>query len=561
LKKSIFGIILIGMTLAIGFAVFASPIASTDQSSLAMNLPMAPSSPKFAHPKIEPELYKAIHPEIDALRLASLAAIGVYRGNDSAGADMQIIVETEAGLSSAIFAYPEVSVIRASIQSLGGDYETSFQNHVQARIPTSSIEALATNPLVRFIRLPLRPTPLYVSEGVAKTGANVWHSLTPYRMSATKPKIAVLDLGFKGYGALLGSELPASVTTRSFRADGDISANQIHGAACAEIVYDMCPNVDLYLVNFSTDVEQHNAVTWLINQGVKVISYSVGWWNAGDGKGTGPIDADVSRAANAGILWASAAGNDALSHWEGTFSDTNGNSYHNFETSNEFLYFTVPAYTSVAAFLNWDAWGTWNASSSSYGGSNQDYDLALYVRFGSTWTYVDESSGYQNGTQWPTESIGYWYTTIPTYWGVVIRRYNTTRNCKLELFTVGNSGAVLYNVPEGSLAIPADSPDAMAVGATDAITDAYHTYSSRGPTHDGRTKPDIAAPSGVSTSTYGLANFYGTSASTPHLAGAFALFLDKTAYISAQIKDILISRAINLGDANKFGAGRLNLLR
>jgi hypothetical protein len=430
---------------------------------------------------------------------------------------------------------------------------------VQGRVPIAAIENLVQSDLVRSIRRPFRPIPLTISEGVAKTGANQWQSLTPYRKSASRPKLAVLDLGFKGYASLLGGDLPPTVTTRSFRADGDLSANQIHGAACAEIVYDMCPDADLFLVNFNTDVEQHNAVNWLIAQGVQVISYSIGWWNAGDGKGTGPIDSDVKKAAASGIVWASSAGNYALDHWEGTYSDTNANGWHNFEPGNEILNFWVPAYTSVEAFLNWDDWGNW--SGSSYSGSAQDYDLYLYIWSGGHWYLVDYSIGSQTGWEWPTESIADWYTTTSTYWGVAIRQWSTTRNCKLELFTAGNSGAIEYNVPEGSLTIPADSPDAIAAGATDWSTDAYHTYSSRGPTHDGRTKPDFAAPSGVSTSTYGANNFYGTSASAPHLAGAFGLLKDKTAYTLAQIKQILINRAINLGDANKFGAGRLNLLK
>ena len=54
-------------------------------------------------------------------------------------------------------------------------------------------------------------------------------------------------------------------------------------------------------------------------------------------------------------------------------------------------------------------------------------------------------------------------------------------------------------------------------------------YSSRGPTKDGRIKPDLTAPSHVSTSSYGRwtgdgrgrnPGFTGTSAASPHVAGA-----------------------------------------
>lgn len=515
--------------------------------------------PKSLNPKIDSALYRLLHPETEAALEPARAAAGVRRAEEINDGTAQVIIEVATGPKSAVSAYPEVQVVRNMIAALGGTYETSYENFVQGRVPIATVENLAQSELVRFIRRPLRPVCLTISEGVATTGANEWHSLAPYRRSGSYPKIAVLDLGFKGYSNLLGGDLPSTVTTRSFRADGDLLADQIHGAACAEIVYDMYPDADLYLVNFSTDIEQHNAVDWLIAQGVQVISYSIGWWNAGDGKGTGPIDEDVKKAAARSIIWASAAGNDAQSHWEGTFSDSDANSYQNFEPGNEILNFWVPANRLVAAFLNWDDWGTWNGT--DYSGSSQDYDFYLYIWSGGNWYLVDKSLGFQNGWQWPTEGIGYWYSSASTYWGVAVRKWSATRNCKLELFTVGNSGPISYNVPEGSITIPADSPDALAAGATDWSDDSYHSYSSRGPTHDGRTKPDFAAPSGVSTSTYGPNNFYGTSASAPHLAGAFGLVKDKTAFTMAQIKQILIKRAINLGDQNKFGAGRLNLLK
>ncbi len=50
-------------------------------------------------------------------------------------------------------------------------------------------------------------------------------------------------------------------------------------------------------------------------------------------------------------------------------------------------------------------------------------------------------------------------------------------------------------------------------------------FSSRGPTDDGRIKPDLMAPDGVSTSSYGPLAFYGTSAAAPHVAGVAALLL------------------------------------
>ncbi|MCX6561511.1 MAG: S8 family serine peptidase [Candidatus Aminicenantes bacterium] len=507
------------------------------------------------------------HPKMQTA-LARLAAIEEREGSEAAAAFAQrrrmtwsdggvrVITETVTGemAGAAGTIVPQVS---GHIQALGGTIQTSHRNRIQHILPAAALKALAADPQVAYIRLPLRPfKQAVISEGVSKTGADKWRDLAAFR-NGTPAKIAILDLGFMGYSSLLGKELPAKVTTRSFRADGDLSAFEDHGAACAEIVYDMAPNAELYLVNIDTDVEQSQAVEWLNSKKVDVISYSLGWFNAGAGDGSGPIDADVA-ASNA--QWAVSAGNGALDHWDGLFNDPDADGLLNFSGSDELLDFYVPAYETVGAFLNWKDWGVYNGY--DYPGSNQDYDLYLYIWNGSSYQFVDSSTNDQTGSQWPTEEVYGWYSTTSTYWAVAIHKHSANRSLKLELFIVGNSKAIEYNVPARSISIPADSPDALTAGATDAVSDLYHSYSAQGPTHDGRMKPDLGSPSGVSTSTYGPDNFYGTSASAPHLAGALGLIKGGTPYTMAQIISILKTRAVDLGDPGpdyKFGYGRLNV--
>jgi hypothetical protein len=530
-----------------------------------------PQNNKLDNPKIEQALYTMIYPKaMSDLEKAGIIVNSQRRDLSLNDDTVQVVVEATVNPVFLVTEFfPESMLIRNQIDVLGGKYETSYKNLVQARMPLTAIESLAYSDFVKFVRLPLRPVPQgmtaktskssleTISEGVTKTGADIWQALSPYRSTGQRIKIAILELGFANYASLLGSELPSNVTVRSFRADGDIEANDWNGTACAEIVHDMAPDADLLLVNYGTDVESHNATAWIITQNVKIISCSPYWVNAGDGKGTGPLCEDVKLAASNGITWLAVAGDTALNHWEGTYSDYDGDYWHNFSSADEILDFWVPSYTPVYAWLNWDDWGSWNGV--NYSGSTQDYDLYLYIWWNNKWNFVDSSFNFQTGSQWPTESIRRWYSTSPTYWGVAIKRWSTSRNCKLELFTWGNSDAIEYNNPSGSLGIPADSSYAIAIGATDWATDAYLSYSSRGPTHDGRTKPDFVSPSGVSTSTYGSSSFIGTEPGPPHFAGAFGLIQDKTRYTLDQIKNMLENRAINLGDPNRFGKGRLSL--
>jgi hypothetical protein len=520
-------------------------------------------SPDVLRPRIAlPHLDGALSRYLELKRAQGAEAASDFahrRGLDVRGGAIRLVVETRIVGTGSLFVAAVAQTVTNRISSLGGQIETKHRNLIQARVPEDAVADLARDPLVARIRMPRKPIlQKVVSEGVARTGADAWKDLSSYR---TEPaRICILDSGFAGYSQLLGSELPAKVQTRSFRADGDLEAGVDHGTACAEIVHDMAPQAELWLVNFETDVEHYEAVTWLVGQNIQVVSYSLGWYNAGAGDGTGPIDEDVAYAAGKGVLWANAAGNGATDHWDGDFVDTDGDGLHEFAPGDEILAFKVPAFTETGAFLNWKDWGTWNGW--EYSGTDQDYDLILWIYTASGWQIADFSEAEQSGGDWPTEEIAGWYTERDATWGVSIFRYRASKNVRLELFTYNNSERIEYNVPARSITIPADSPSAIAVGASDAVNDAYHSYSAQGPTWDGRMKPDLSAPSGVSTATYGTDNFYGTSASAPHLAGALGLFLGGTPFLDRQIRAIIDARAVDLGEPGRdllFGVGRLNV--
>ncbi len=123
-----------------------------------------------------------------------------------------------------------------------------------------------------------------------------------------------------------------------------------------------------------------------------------------------------------------------------------------------------------------------------------------------------------------------------------------------------------FNTPETSLLIPADNKNNIAVGAVawnDPHPRTIKDYSSRGPTTDGRVKPDIAGPTDVSVSNLSGGFFNGTSAAAPHVAGAAALMRDGfPALNQAQVRQTLEDRATPEGDPGKdnvFGSGFLQM--
>jgi hypothetical protein len=539
-----------------------------------VDLPPLDDTPREGHPKMEYVLYQLLKTYVnqgieEARKFAELRGIDMerdlvrvvaeakpYRINmpQKKGSVTDIVIEEEFKTS--------VNILSMQIEALGGIVETTYKQLVQNKLPVDSLLHLADSHSTKYLRLPYKPILLETSEGVAKTGANQWHNLLPYHSEGAK--VCILDAGFKGYESLLGSELPSSVVTRSFRADNDIEANCEHGTACAEIVYDMAPNAQLWLVNYGTDVEMATAVDWIIAEGIEIISNSTGSYLWGAGDGTGIVCAVVQKATNRGIIWINAAGNQAEDHWMGTFRDNDGDGWHNFSVNDELLQFYAPAYQQIKIDLRWNDWGEWTGS--NYIGSRQNFDLYLYYWNGTTYVQtVFNSKNLQSGSQKPIECIFIpdWINTAPGYWGIAIKKISANRNVSFDLY-VTDLGPIQYNIPERSIVTPADSIHSITVGAVHWSNDVLESYSSQGPTSDGRIKPDICAPSVVTTASYGTEGFNGTSAACPHVAGAFALLKSMTPQTFDQIKATLEALAIDLGPAgkdNKFGIGRLNLVK
>src|ERR1043165_1105326 len=254
------------------------------------------------------------------------------------------------------------SIDEAALLSLGvekDDHYAVFQNFVQMVVPLSSVVALSELPGVLQVSVPPTAHVDITSEGVARVKAA---NYTNAEFKGQGIKIGILDLGFAGYSSLLGSELPSSVTVRSFfnstSGNGDSTGGgQVHGTACAEIVFDMAPSAQLYLVNYQSLAEMDAAVQYLRSQGVKIITHSVGWWNQSFYDGQGPVSDIVTSARNGGVLWVNSAGNEARKHWEGFFSDSDGDGWNDFATGpDELIDVNASAGDDLRIFLTWDDW-------------------------------------------------------------------------------------------------------------------------------------------------------------------------------------------------------------
>jgi serine protease AprX len=144
----------------------------------------------------------------------------------------------------------------------------------------------------------------------------------------------------------------------------------------------------------------------------------------------------------------------------------------------------------------------------------------------------------------------------------------------------GNHGYQKYRLADdspfesyaaSSITDPGNAETVITVGATHRFWP--HTYgvsyfSSRGPTGDGRPKPDILAPGEKITSCVpngGEDEMDGTSMAAPHVSGAAALLMARHEELKGQpgrIKKILCDAATDLNRERSFqGHGMLDVLR
>lgn len=559
---------LVALLVLTGCARGATPTPTLPTVSGTPGLPPLPGGDER---KIDPILLEILH---------------VYRQQGQAAAEQLaresgVLADDNIVRLSLVLTDTNTQPVAAKVQDLGGTVTSASGNLLEIAVPLgalvsyvgadgkNSLQDLAAFETVREVQVtrPMREHDLglprdlpagerrarlarVISEGVEASGAAAWHAAG---LTGQGVRIGIIDVGFGGYEALLGQELPPEerVHTRSFSGDRGLG-DEIHGTAVAEIVHGMAPDAEIWLARIDTTATTDRAVRWLVDEvGVQLISMSIGRVGFDRQDGTSLGARAVDYAYSRGVLCIVSAGNSADEHYAAPFTDADGDGYHEFAEGKQDLLVTAYA-DSFDVVLNWEAWS----------GPAVNLDLEVYDTEGNL---LRASNTVQTtGGRGPVESI-----VLPTRqrktFVVRIKGVDNPPPVPLQIFTVGSTPEIL--TPEGSLATPADATHAFTVGAIRWDTDRLEDYSSQGPRVDGLLKPDIAGQSVVSTAVYAgqrpPTKFNGTSAAAPHVSGAAALFLAANPGATPDdIRAFLQGRAIDLeepGPDNKTGAGALQL--
>ena len=441
------------------------------------------------------------------------------------------------------------------IEGLGAQIEARSAHFVRVRLPAERLEELAAHlPHDAFVRLPLRPWRMDIQAGLRATGASAWHA---QGIRGQGVRVAVIDVGFTGLSAAIAAGRIAHVVfEKDYTRVGMEGGDEPHGTDVAEILSAMAPEAELLLYRIADEVDLENAVEDALQRGVRIINHSVGWVNTDFGDGTGLIAQIAQSAVRRGVVWVNAAGNAAQRHWSGPWQDPDNDGWLNVAGEREYLTLEAEAGDTIAVFLTWDEWPR----------ARTDYDLSLFYdvnsdgQFDAETELVTASTNRQSGRQPPTESIEYMVSMAGRY-AVAVSGPLGAAGRAVRIFSFDHD--LTPAVAAGSVVAPATAPDVIAVGAIDVTAYASGTiesFSSQGPTSDGRVKPDLVAPDGVQTIT---GRFFGTSAAAPFVAGAAALLLSREPQLSpSELRARLLGQTGDVGPAGPdtvFGAGRLLL--
>lgn len=480
-----------------------------------------------------------------------------------------------------------------AIAELGGTVTGTVPGElVQADVPATAIDALAGHPAGTALRSPRRVgllpaarpgVQLPATAHLTSTGASAWHAAG---LTGAGVKVGIIDyfdaslwtqhLGpFPGPSRRRCLDTGATCDARFFTG---MSGGE-HGVAVAQALLEMAPGVELYLGVAHTTADTLALVEWFHANGVRVISRSLGDFYDGPGDGRGPLGAIVERAGDLGMVWVNSVGNQGVdAYYRGLSLDLNGNGVIEFGPGgDEFL--RIDGCVTLGG-LRWHT--DWDVPPAQ----RQDYDLYVYVAPTTSGApmvdlnapvYVSDldQRGVFGPAAPPLEGVGAELLCPPVGYShyARIERFGGARDDRdvIELLVFPAFGPVSVEYVSSTLpaawsaAMPVvDSrhPSLVSVGATTAATSSQVApYSNRGPTNDGRVKPELVAPSCLASAIYQPC-FEGTSAAAPLVAGAAALLLEaRLATPGRPLAAVLRHRRIDLAPPGPDQASGWGLLR
>ena len=476
--------------------------------------------------------------------------------------------------------------VEQAVNHLGGTVSGSVEGQlVQAFMPAGAIDQLSSVSTVQYVQRPVQINKLpreevvgtgtVVGDEVQLTHADAWQQAG----MTGNVRVGIIDFfdltlwNVDEHGPVPGAEHQfCPDLTQGLCTAGQINSamGDKHGVAVAEIVKDMAPGAELFIATTATTAETQAAIDWFVQNGVHIVTRSLGAPYDGPGDGTGPLDAVVDYAAAHGITWFNSAGNDAAFGYGRYLDGVDANGYVDFLNGPGVdTMLRIDPQSGGVAFdgIRWA--NDWHLP------ADQVTDYSVEIWLGSSepsavFTGIVLNDSQRAGAP-PLEAVDESFQVGNAALFLKIHAdsgYSPSAPDTVEVatfFGVIEAGRSSSAFSAAKPVVDSRNPSLLAVGAIDPANGSTGIafYSSRGPTNDGRIKPDIAAPSCVTSTIYAPSCFNGTSAASPAAAGMAALLLARglaePGMPLAALTKHLVADLGPPGLDNAYGAGEIRL--
>ncbi len=471
------------------------------------------------------------------------------------------------------------------LRDLGANIEVvnSDWNKLQAWVPVEALDRIAELDAVRYITPPdyaSTKAGRVVTEGDGIHRADLVRNLSG--LTGKGVRVGVISDGADSWrSASASGDLPGSLLINP-----NVSRSGDEGTALLEIVHDLAPDAELAFSGATSSLVMAEAILWLANnafggEGVDIIVDDL---NVKDAFfEDGPVAQAAQDAVDGGVVFVSAAGNDARRHYEADFVDA-GDGFHAFDGDSDTSLRVFGA--SAGAILQWN---------DPFGASGNDYDMYMCPpglrpdKFNLQNRICNASDRTQDGDDDPVEGV--YLLDRSGFTDIYIRKFSGDDR-RLELFLEYQFGTIQeHGVPEGGIIAQPAAAGVLAVGAISAADpghDDAKSFSDRGPSifidpddnekTVSRNKPDVmgidsvlitgAGGFGFPLSEDRGSRFPGTSAAAPHVAGIAALVMEAQRLadpdmtkkeVADAVAQTIRDSAFDLGDPGydgTFGYGR-----
>ena len=520
---------------------------------------------------------------------------------------------TESKVVIEAVAEGDAQALKASLEYMGLEYGAAFGRVVSGLFPIEKIESLENLKGLRFVNAGYRPATnigSVTSQGDVAQQSDLARNACG--LDGANTIVGILSDGFDALGGaangIASGDLPGPGNPNGFTnpmnvlLDLPLGNGIDEGRAMAEIVHDVAPGAGLafHSASFGQASFADGIIRLADEAGAGVIVDDI-IYLAEPFFQDGIIAQAVDQVTASGSTYLSSAGNNARKSYESDFRpsvDTfalalDGSPFsfgdyilHDFDSGEGVDYFqriSIPAGASSTVVFQWAE--AFASICSTSPGAASDFDIMFALRDGDFGSITLAPLSFNFGFD-PVEITSFTNGDFPVEVYILIGKWLGAGDAqsnpeKVKYVVFGDDLGIEHDTNSGTVYGHANAAGALAIGAVPYFgapdfgfpDPVLEGFSSAGgipilldvcgnPINpDVREKPEVCGPDGGNNTFFGgdfegdgFPNFFGTSASAPHVAAIVSLMTQADATLTpADIEDVLTSTALDMDDPFTIG--------